>query len=350
LKIGIVGMGVAGSFLLNQLSRDHEVTAFERYPQKSFQCVCAWGTTKDYIRRFAEQCDFDIDDHILHEGRTLLTEVAGMEIKSQLLGLISFDKQGFVEAMRRGHKVRYNSWINSEEDLKKYGFDMIIDATGLRVLLPRIESRELRIPCVQYRVEYERPPFEDFYVRILDGMSGYLWYFPLEDGIAHVGAGDLNRGHMKAVEGFFERYGGKKQKLVGRAVRLCPPSYCQPFQSGKVVGVGESIGTVFPLLGEGIIPTLECSELLVKHLDDLDEYRRRVLKKFAFYETAYNFLMPVFRGEMSMVEQANLSSAVFSHMWENQARHGVGMTPSSISIDPKAFFQQAMSVAKTIRL
>ena len=158
-------------------------------------------------------------------------------------------------------------------------------------------------------------------------MSGYLWYFPLEDGVAHVGAGDLHRGHVKAVEGFFERYGGKKQKLVGRAVRLCPPKYCQPFQSGKVVGVGESIGTVFPLLGEGMIPTLECSELLVRHLDDLDEYRRQVLKKFAFYETCYDFLMPVFRGEMSMSEQASLSAAVFSHMWENQARHGVGIDP-----------------------
>ena len=129
-----------------------------------------------------------------------------MEIKSQLCGLVSFDKQGFVEAMRQGHKVKYDSWINSEEDLKKYDFDLIIDATGLRVLLPRIESYELRIPCVQYRVEYERPPFEDFYVKILDGMSGYLWYFPLEDGVAHVGAGDLtprphegDRGVLRAL-------------------------------------------------------------------------------------------------------------------------------------------------------
>ena len=37
-------------------------------------------------------------------------------------------------------------------------------------------------------------------------------------------------------------------------------------------------------------------------------------------------------------------------MMENQARHGVGMTPTSISIDPKAFFQQTMSIARTIRL
>jgi flavin-dependent dehydrogenase len=350
LKIAIVGMGVAGSYLLNQLSRDHDVTAFERYPLKKFQCVCAWGTTKEFIRRFAEQCDVNIDEHILHEGRTLLTEVAGMKIESQLCGLVSFDKQGFVEAMQRGHKIKYNSWINSEDDLKKYDFDMIIDATGLRVLLPRLEAYELRIPCVQYRVAYEKPPFEDFYVRILEGMSGYLWYFPLEEGIAHVGAGDLHRGHMKAMEEFLERYGGKKQKLVGRAVRLCPPKYCQPFQSGKVVGVGEAIGTVFPLLGEGIIPTLECAELLVKHLDDLDTYRRKVIKKFAFYETAYNFLLPVFQKQIGILQQAGLTQAVMAHMLENQARYGIDMQPTRLEIEPNAFIRQALSLAGMIKI
>jgi flavin-dependent dehydrogenase len=348
LKIAIVGMGVAGSYLINQLSREHDVIGFDRYPRTKFECVCAWGTSKDFIRRFAKDCDIDFDDHILHEGRTMLTSVGGMEIESRLCGLVSFDKHSFLEAMRRGHRIRYNTWIRSEEDLKNY--DLIIDATGLRVLLPKIQSHELRIPCVQYRVEYERPPFEDFYIEVLEGMGGYLWYFPLGNRLAHVGAGDLNHGHMKAVEGFFDRYGGKKEKIVGRPVRLCPPRYCQPFQSGKVVGVGESIGTVFPLLGEGIIPTLECSELLVKNLHDLEEYRRRVLKKFAFYETAYNFLLPVFRGEIGIIEQATLSQAVLSHMWENQARYGVELQPTRLTIEPQAFIQQALSFARMIRI
>ena len=348
MKIAVVGMGVAGSYLINQLSRTHDATGFERYPKERFECVCAWGTSKDYIRRFAEDCDIDFDDHILHEGRSILTSVGGMEIESRTCGLVSFDKHSLLEEMRHGRDVRYGTWVRNEEELK--GYDLVIDATGLRVLLPKIQSHELRIPCVQYRVKYDRPPFRDFYIEILEGMGGYLWYFPLGDGWAHVGAGDLNHGHIRAVEAFFERHGGEREKIVGRPIRLCPPRFCQPFRSGRVVGVGESIGTVFPLLGEGIIPTLECSELLVKNIDDLDRYRRKVLRKYSFYETAYDFLMPVFRRRMGLLEQAGLSQAVLSHMMENQARYGVELQPTSVTIEPNAFLQQAISFAQMITL
>jgi flavin-dependent dehydrogenase len=251
--------------------------------------------------------------------------------------------------MRAAHesKIKYGSWIRDESDLK--GFDLIIDATGLRVLLPRIQSHELRIPCVQYRVKYDEAPFKDFYIEILEGMGGYLWYFPLGGRVAHVGAGDLNHGHVAALEAFFQRYGGQKEKIVGRPVRLCPPRYCQPFQSGRVVGVGESIGTVFPLLGEGIIPTLECADLLVRHLDDLRTYRRKVLRKFSFYETAYNFLMPIFRREIGILEQATLTQVVMTHMLENQARYGIDMQPVRLAIEPNAFIRQALTIAGMIR-
>ena len=349
MKIAIVGMGVAGSYLINQLSRNHDVTGFERYPRKKSEYGCAWGTNKSSIKRFAEDCDIDFDDYILHEGRSMLTSVGGVEIESRLRGFVSFDKHTFLEDMRRGQRIRYNNWIKSEESLKK-NYDLIIDATGLRVLLPKIQSHELWIPCVQCRVEYERPPFEDFHIQVLEGMGGFLWYFPLGNGLASVGAGDLNHGHLKAVEGFFDRYGGKKGKMEGRPVRLCPPKYCQPFQSGKVVGVGESIGTVFSLLGEGVIPTLECSELLVKSIDDLERYRRKVLKKFAFFETAYNFLLPVFKGKIGLFEQASLSQAVLSHVWANQARYGVELQPTRLTIEPYAFIRQAMSIAQMIRV
>jgi len=349
LKIAVVGMGVSGSYLMNQLSRNHDVTGFDRYPRDRFECVCAWGTSKNFIRGFGKDCDVDFNDYILHEGHSLVTRVGGVEVESRLNGLVSFDKHGFFEAMRQPYerRIRYGTWIRSEADLKDY--DMVIDATGLRVLLPKIATHELRVPCVQYRMEYEEAPFDDFYIEVLEGMGGYLWYFPLRDGVAHVGAGDFNHRHMEAIDSFCERYGGKRQKVVGRPIRLCPPRYCQPFHSGRVVGVGESIGTVFPLLGEGIIQTLECSELLVDNLNDLDAYRRKVLRKYAFYDTAYKFLLPLFRRKIGLLEQVNLTQAVMTHMWENQARYGVNLQPTRIAVDPSAFIEQALSLAQMIR-
>lgn len=346
LKIAVVGMGVAGSYLINQLGRTHDVEGFDRYPQKTFECVCAWGTTKKYIQRFARDCEVDLDQFILREGRSAIISFGGVETEHRLNGMVSFDKHRFFEEMRSGRKIHYGTWVRSQDDLK--GFDLIIDATGLRVLLPKIQGHEVRTPCVQYRVKYRREPFDDFYIKILEGLGGYLWYFPLGNGVAHVGAGDVNHGHVEALEEFMSRYGGKKEKLVGRPIRTCPPRYCQPFQSGRVVGVGESIGTVFPLLGEGIIPTLECSELLVRHLDDLEEYRRSVLKQFEFFETAYDFLGPIFRGEISIRTQARLLQPVLSYLRENQDRYGIDFQPRHVTIEPYEFIQQAIAFASMI--
>jgi len=95
---------------------------------------------------------------------------------------------------------------------------------------------------------------------------------------------------------------------------------------------------------------LECSELLIKNIDNLDRYRSQVLKKYAFYETAYNFLTPIFRGEISLLEQASISQAVFSHMMDNQERYGVSLQPQSLSVDPAALIQNAIRLAQMIRL
>ncbi len=348
LKIAVVGMGVSGSYLVNQLSRDHDVVGFERYSKRKYQCVCAWGTSKDYISEFARNCDLDFDDYVLEEGRSIRVSVGGMEVKSPLAGLVSFDKHRLLEDMRRRQKVKYGIWVKSEEDLKSY--DLIIDSTGLRVLLPKTRARELRVPCVQYRVEYEDPPFDDFYLKIFERFTGYLWYFPIGNGVAHVGAGDYDHGHIKVLEEFLEKYGGRKSRFVGRSLKLTPPRNCLPFHAGKVVGVGESIGTVVPLLGEGIIPALECSELLLKNLENLSDYRREVLRHFAFFETAYHFLDPFFRGEVELVNQARLSLEVLTHMWENQFRYGFKLQISDIRVEPLALLQQAISLASMVKL
>ena len=92
-------------------------------------------------------------------------------------------------------------------------------------------------------------PYDDFYIEPFPGMSGYFWYFPLGDKFAHIGAGDYNKDHIKATDRFLKKHGGKIVQTKGRPIRLATPDKCKPYYSGKVVGVGESIGTVYALLG-----------------------------------------------------------------------------------------------------
>ena len=102
--------------------------------------------------------------------------------------------------------------------------------------------------------------------------------------MAHIGAGDYKKQHVQQTNEFLKKYGGKIVKTVGRPIRLATPDLCEPFYHGKVVGVGESIGTVYPLLGEGIIPSMVCADLFVKNIGNNEQYRKDVLKYFSVYE------------------------------------------------------------------
>ena len=46
MKIAVVGMGVAGAYLMNGLGKDHDnfVKGFERMPIEQHDAVCAWAT------------------------------------------------------------------------------------------------------------------------------------------------------------------------------------------------------------------------------------------------------------------------------------------------------------------
>lgn len=81
-------------------------------------------------------------------------------------------------------------------------------------------------------------------------------------------------------------------KKVGRPIRLAPPKRMEPFYDGKIIGVGESIGCVFPMLGEGIIPSLICCDLFLEVLDkskdgkfDTKQYRKKCLTGLAITTT-----------------------------------------------------------------
>jgi flavin-dependent dehydrogenase len=97
---------------------------------------------------------------------------------------------------------------------------------------------------------------------------------------------------------------------------------CSPIFNGKIVGVGEAIGTVHPLLGEGTIPSLQCAELLAENLHDLEQYRENVLRNFRIYETAYALIKSKLKGDFTVQSQLPKLRSIFSHMKKNWARYG----------------------------
>ena len=112
-------------------------------------------------------------------------------------------------------------------------------------------------------------------------------------------------------------------KTVGRPIRLATPENCMPYSDGNIVGVGESIGTVFPLLGEGIIPSMECADILVDNVGNIAEYERQVAKHFAIYGTVYDFVRKKIDGKFNPVTQIANMLAIFRYMKRNEDRFGM---------------------------
>lgn len=325
MKIAVVGLGVAGSYLLNRLSREHDVTGYERQRQGEFQAVCAWGTSKHELSKIMKPLGIDFSKYVLFNGKDMVVDLGnGSSAHIPLMGLVTFDKHQLETDLTEGKKIKFGVRATPSM-LKDENYDMIIDCTGLhRAFLPKVKE-DMWVPCVEYKVEYGdgKTPYEDFYIKPFDDLAGYFWYFPLENGSAYVGAGDYRKKQNEIVDSFNSEHGGKIVKKIGRPIRIAPPKYCEPFYVGKVVGCGESIGTVFPLLGEGIIPSLQCAQLLCDNLDDMEAYRKAVLKKFDYFNYVYDIIQLKFDGKFNMVKHLPLMVKTYREMKKMEDRFGL---------------------------
>jgi flavin-dependent dehydrogenase len=98
---------------------------------------------------------------------------------------------------------------------------------------------------------------------------------------------------------------------------------CEPFYHGKVVGVGESIGTVYPLLGEGIIPSMTCADIFIENIGNNERYRQQVLKKFAIYAKVLAFVRNKMDSKFSTIKHFADLIAIYRYMKKNEQRFGM---------------------------
>lgn len=335
MKIAVVGIGVAGAYLMNQLNDDHDnsVVGFERMSESQHDAVCAWATCKNVMLDLTKKCGLNFEDYVMHSGKYMKVNLDSTDknersdnfIDIRLKGMVIYDKIRLIQDMIRGTKVEFGK-VPRKENLET-DFDVVIDSTGFhRNYLPKPQE-EFWIPCIQYKVKYDadKVPFSDFYLKAFPAMAGYFWYFPLGNGYAHIGAGDFERKqNNRFVDEFLSRHKCQIIKKVGRPVRISPPKNCEPFTDGrKVIGVGESIGTVYPLLGEGIIPATWCADILVRNLNDKEKYRKEVLKKFKIYSTVFNFIRSKIDHRFNLLKSPYRLLRIYNHMKREENRYGM---------------------------
>lgn len=328
MNFAIAGAGVAGSYLGNMLQkRGHSVEIFEASKKEHHWPVCAWGASRHMLERFSNQAGLDFASYIFHVGKKLKIQLP--ENKGEVLdlkGLVTYNKYGWEADLLKNVKVTYGTKMTRETfAFDKY--DYVIDCTGLhRSLLPK-SSEDFLIPAYEYLLNNVKGA-DDFYVIGYKGAKGYFWYFPLEGGQAYMGAGDIEKKYY-GIDAFFKQHPEAKViKKIGRPIRLSPSKRMEPFFDGNVIGVGESIGCVFPMLGEGIIPTLICCDVFLDVLDksskkfDFNKYRKKVLNTFAYYDDVYKIVRLKMDGKLRTVRHFNLMMSMYRNMKREEKRFG----------------------------
>lgn len=331
MRIAIVGAGVAGSYLACMISKmGHEIEVFESNDKERHWPVCAWAGSKNMLSRFSEKAGLEFDEYVTHTGRSLRIDLPGEKVEHlELKGLVTYNKRQWELDLLRGIKVIYGRKCNLENlPVSEYG--LVVDCTGFhRSLLPRSEQ-DFVIPAYEYLVD-NLEGIEDFYVIGYKGARGYFWCFPLEKGEAFVGAGDLDRKYYGITEFLSSHPECNIRKKIGRPIRLSPPQRMQPFYRNNVVGVGESIGCVFPMLGEGIIPSLICSDIFLEEITrstdnnkafDYGRYSGRILKRFRYYDDVYRIIRLKMESSLNMVKHFKLMMNMYQNMKREEDRFG----------------------------
>ncbi len=280
--IAIAGLGLTGSYLACRLAQetDFEIHAFERKVPTKTKALCGWATRLREFKQFILRSNIPItpNELILYEGAQILFKIGKREITipcpDNFIGTINklqFQQELQSVAKEFGVKFHYGTGLYpSTATLNHY--DLIIDATGFRrSLIGKTAQKDCLIHCIQHTVRYNELPMQN--LRIEMYYDGYLWYFPLGKHLVHVGCGSMGLHHRRLVQQFLEKNPPDKILSSGcKPIRMIPPSACNPLTSGNIVAVGEAAGVVRPMIGEGIVPSLESANILVKAISDLDSW------------------------------------------------------------------------------
>ena len=273
MKVAIAGAGITGAYLYRRLRETQDVHIYDL--KQATGCgiaPCAWGTSKEF-EYYVTKAGFDA-------GRFMQNVAPSVSLNGVTINvdLVTFDKPKFIQALLDGAGVNTGS-------LQREKYDRVIDATGgWRAFLPTVQ-RDLHVPGIQYLVQSERP----LETRISFVKIGYAWCFSLSGGRYHIGCACLNANPRAQLENLGWLSDGADMEVIcncGGRVRVASVQASQPFvvNTGErdVWGVGEAIGCVSPLVGEGIVPGLRSVEILLEYWDDSNAYTKAILDEFGW--------------------------------------------------------------------
>ena len=286
-SIAVGGLGISGSYLIKRLKDSgFWVTGFDpKVPD--YYIPCGYATNINKLKPYMKKIGIDADKYVLSESSKITFSGHNFKpVEFGSLGMCTIDKNKLERDMVDG--------IETSRGIVSGKHDLLVDATGVSRYYLGKPASDLLMPAREYLTD--SADHHDFYFHFFEGGKGYYWEFPLGDHF-HIGSGSVD---LDTLDSSLKPI--PHLKVTGRKIRLKP--LLDQIANGNIIGIGEAIGTVSPITGEGIIPSLRSAEILFQCLrqnDDLEEvrikYSSEILKTFRPYLDLYRLLIKVQRGE-----------------------------------------------------
>lgn len=271
--MNICGLGVSGSYLFRRLTDlGFNVNAYD-VKRPDYYIPCGYATNERKIEEYCKLAGMNFDDYVISRADDVI--VAGdnfAEHTFKSLGLCTFDKNRFEHDMIKDLKIM--------KSMPNYSNGVSLDCSGISRALLGQSSDDYSMGAIEYLTDNAH--HKSFYFNFYSKARGYFWEFPMGDRY-HVGAGGLDQAeNLRRIDSYH------KILVTGRRIRLKP--LFENMSKENIIGIGEAIGCVSPITGEGIVPSLKSAELFIecaKTYDDIpmlfEKYGEKIRKEFGRY-------------------------------------------------------------------
>jgi len=182
----------------------------------------------------------------------------------------------------RGGQVKLNSKVvaidrdsvrlETGEDI---GYDILIGADGPNSQVAKyLGIKHQFITACQYKVALDASKMDylEFYFDKRFSFV-YSWIFP-KDGLVNIGLG----GDFAHLDAFLRYKGLDKYQIMEREAGIVPVSGIQKLVHHNIALIGDSASMTSPISGGGLAPIIYASQILVRNLNNLENYEREVKK------------------------------------------------------------------------
>ncbi|HEV51734.1 MAG TPA: NAD(P)/FAD-dependent oxidoreductase, partial [Thermoprotei archaeon] len=233
-KIGIIGAGVAGSYLHALLkSTGHESQLYD--VTSSYFKACGEAITNSYSPKIPWKVIAEVHDFSFFVDGELIYSTSFRHPKWLII-----DKSAWINSMRE------DAIVGQRPNLAEFG--LVVDATG-----PYSGDREV-VYAARALVRSEEAPHR-VSLEFDSRLTGFYWIFPSANGMLNIGAGFMEvKDPLPLLRNYVKKQGGKIASILGAPITVGPVKV-------KAKRIREARGLVYPIAGEGIRPAALSAEI-----------------------------------------------------------------------------------------